>query len=148
MNPAALQTAIFDRLVNWPSLSTLLADRLDPTGATTGQPAVYDHVPQQVDSDSDYPIVVIGEDTANDFSTDDCLGSEATVTIHIWSRERGRQEAKQVEEAVYDALHRHSLSISGRHVVDSMWEYADTTLDPDGLTRHGVMRFRIMHEKT
>src|SRR5690554_4378261 len=96
MMALALQGAILQRLKSY---SPLMAR------AT----AVYDHVPQT----AQFPYVVIGDDTAIDFDTDDTTGAESTITIHVWSQKRGRKEAKQIQGDIYDALHRYELSVSG-----------------------------------
>jgi hypothetical protein len=127
MNSLEIQQAIYNRLAGIYEL-----------GAT-----VYDHAPQ----DEEFPYVTIGEGTATQWDTDDSLGSEETVTIHVWSRYRGRKEVKEIQAEIYDALHRYELPVTGSHTVTVEWEYADTFLDPDGLSRHGVQRFRITTEQ-
>lgn len=145
MNAGAIQGAIYQALQS--PLDPLLARAYTSGGALTDQPAIYDHVPQAVDSNSDYPYVVIGDDTSVPFDTDTSQGSEATVTLHVWSRFRGRSETKEIQRAIYDALHRQPIAVADRHTVDVFYEYAETTLDPDGITRHGVIRFRATVEE-
>ena len=151
MNPEALQAAIYSRLTNDAALNNLLSRQVRPDGSKGDGPAVYGHVPDAVDvgdkNSENFPYVVIGEDTNIDFDTDTSLGSESTVTIHQWSRFRGRSEVKKIQKAIYDALNRAELTISGRHLVDSIWEFAETTLERDGKTYHGVMRFRVTTEE-
>lgn len=103
---------------------------------------VFDDVPQ----DSPMPYVVIGEGDSEPFDTDDSIGFETDFTVHVWSAYSGRKEVKQIMAHIYDALHRYELSIHGMHTVDCVCEYQDTFLDPDGVTRHGVMRFRLTTE--
>jgi hypothetical protein len=45
---------------------------------------------------------------------------------------------------LYEALHRQELSIIGGALVECMAEFQESFLDPDGLTRHGVIRFRLI----
>ena len=118
---------------------TLTADT-DLMQAVTG---VFDHVPQN----QPYPYVVMGEDTALQWDTDDSDGTEATLTIHVWSRQAGRREAKEIMQVIYGALHRVDISIDGMHTVLCFWEFSETFLDPDGVTRHGVTRFRVVAEE-
>lgn len=127
MTPWALQQAIYARLSAVVSV------------------AVYDHTPQDVA----FPYVVIGEDdTVIPFDTDDSVGAESTINIHVWSRYRGWKEVKEIQREVYQALHRYELSVTGAHVVTVEFDDARTFLDQDGLTRHGVTRFRIITEET
>jgi hypothetical protein len=100
----------------------------------------FDHVPQ----DSVFPYVVIGDDTSIPWDTSDSLGSETTCTIHVWSRHRGRKEAKEIMRTIYEALHRAEFPIIGGSLVECQAEFEESFMDPDGLTRHGVIRFRLI----
>ena len=106
-----------------------------------GSPArVFDHVPQ----DSAFPYVVIGEATSGPFDGKTENGMEQTLTIHAWSRYRGLKEVKQIMAAVTASLDDQALAISGHTLVLLRFEFAATFLDPDGMTRHGVQRFRAL----
>ncbi len=100
---------------------------------------VFDNVPQ----DTKYPYVVVGDDTSVPWDTDDSTGTEATVTIHAWSQYRGRAEVKALLAQIYDALHRQDIAIEDVHVIESIAEFQQTVVESDGLTRHGIIRFRI-----
>lgn len=126
-NAWPLQVAIRDRLLDFAPLVDLVS-------------AVYDHVPQ----DAAFPYIRIGEDTAIDFDTDTSVGTENTITIHSWSRYRGKKEVKEIQQAVYDALQRHALPLPGLNLVSIDFEFSETVLDADGLTRHGIQRFRVL----
>lgn len=119
----------------------LLADATFTASAGT---RVYDHVPDQ----ATFPYVTIGESTAIPFDTKDLTGMEQTVTLHVWSRYRGRKEAKEIMKAMYDVLNRGTLSVSGHSFHDCLFEFADTFEDPDGLTYHGVQRFRVTTQES
>ena len=126
----------------WPVRRTLHASLAGNAGVTALVPAarVFDHVPQS----SDYPYLVVGEMTLRSFDTKDSNGAEIIATIHTWSRYRGMKECEQIMAAVIDALDQQSLAISGHDLVLCRLESSDTVLEPDGLTRHGVQRFRIV----
>jgi hypothetical protein len=51
---------------------------------------VYDDVPYLPEGmpRQNFPYVVIGDDTTTAWDTDDTLGKEITITVHIWSRVR------------------------------------------------------------
>ena len=138
----SIQEAIFERLSNHP-IDSLLARRVGPNGQQQSAPGIYDHVPEAADSNAQYPMVVIGDDTAIPFDTDTTVGLEATITIHTFSRYRGRSEVKEIQRSLYEALNRHNLDVDGFHTVDCIWDFSDTLLDNDGITRHGISRFRI-----
>ena len=123
----ALQSSIYTAL-NVSAITTTLAC------------GVYDEV---VDGNS-YPFITLGEETAIDYSTNNLVGAETTINIHIWSRYKGSKETKQIMDKVHDLLHDVSLTVSGVNLINLRFEYSDIMRDPDGITRHGVMRFRAI----
>lgn len=106
---------------------------------------VYDHVPQ----DAVYPYVVIGEDNFNDWSDDTNNGFEATVNIHTWHRPegssgtRGKSVTKQIQSEIYDILQRSNFPIGDFGNIGMTFDYSDVFTDSDGITYHGVQRFRV-----
>jgi hypothetical protein len=108
--------------------------------------AVYDHVPQT----AVYPYVVIGEDQATPVDADDLPGADHLIDIHVWSgggsgtnQDRGQKKVKQAQGAIYAALHRQTLAVTGAAFLTCDLEHQQTFLDADGLTHHGVQRFRV-----
>jgi len=128
INQFALQTAIYSKLSNDSNLTSVL-------GAS-----VFDDIPEN----TPYPYVQLGEDTAIDYSTKDQTGSEVTVNVDVWSRYRGSLEAKNIMDRVHTLLHDSSLSVTGSNFINMRFEFSDIIRDPDGITRHGVMRFRAI----
>lgn len=106
---------------------------------------VFDHVPQN----QSYPYVVIGEDTFVDWSRDDKNGFEATVNLHVWDRpkgtsgKRGKQVTKEIQGEIYDILQRSNFPIGDFGNPGMSFEYSDVFMDSDGITYHGVQRFRV-----
>lgn len=127
-----LQTAIYNKL----------------TAALTVP--VYDHVPQVNDAgdNSDFPYVRIEAPRNNENDTDNDLGFDTTVQLHVWSRYRGNKQTAELQQAIYNALHRQALTVTGYGVSDIFQEFSEILLDPDGITRHGVQRFRVYYEPT
>jgi hypothetical protein len=101
---------------------------------------VYDDVPQQ----SNYPYVQMGEETSANNGTKTLDGVEHTLTMHIWSQYRGRREIKTIMKSVYDLLHNTAISVTGASLVNVRQEFSTTLAENDGITRHGVMRFRAV----
>jgi len=124
-----LQIAIFNILSGDSTLDTLI-----------GNNRIYDEVPQG----SAYPYVEIGDETTIDNGVKDKDGQEFTQTIHIWSRYRGSKETKEIAERIYTLLHNSAISVTGASFVNCRNEFFTILLDDDGLTRHGVMRFRVV----
>lgn len=144
---AAIQSALYNALTTDAVLDALLARQRDATGAVTSGPAVYDHVPQPPDGGNDawFPYVTIGDNDSNEWDTDTETGLDTTVTVHVWSRQRGRMEAREIQGAIYSALHRNdSLTVLGQETVLCQQEFAQVLVDPDGKTRHGIQRLRLV----
>jgi hypothetical protein len=142
------QQAIFTKLRADAPLGALL-----PTSLFAGDvgKAVYDRPPASNFSElaaGVFPFVVIGDDTVAEFDTDDSEGQEATLTIHVWSRYPGKKEVKQVLDAIYDCLHDSPLTVTGQTVIYIFFEFMETMADPDGLTQHGVIRFRLVTQES
>lgn len=98
---------------------------------------VLDDVP----ANAAFPYVVIGEDTVTDWSTVDRDGEEIDTTIHVWSRYDGRKEIKELMGKVKTALHEQRLTVAGQHLVSLRFAFETSFVEPDGKTRHGVIRF-------
>lgn len=130
----AVQSALFTRL------SAIV------TSAT-----VYDDVPDLPEGEpfTDFPYIVIGNDTSVSWDTDDVLGETVTCTLHVFSRYQGKKEAKTILAEIYDALHRQAgnLSATGYRFVDCLLEFSEIFDDDDGATRHGVCRYRLTVEQ-
>lgn len=124
----AFQSALFTKLSTDSNLTSTL-------GAT-----VRDDFPDG----TAYPFVQIGNDTAVDYSTKTEDGSEVTVNIDVWSRFRGSQEIKNIMDRIHSLLHNQDLTVSGTNLINLRFEFADAIRDPDGITRHGIMRFRAV----
>src|SRR4029079_5526791 len=90
-----------------------------------------------------FPYVTIGEIIGSQVDT---LGEQAAdleITVHSWSRQPGMQETQQLMTACKNALVRQRLTIAGAQWVDTIWTYAQTLREPDGETRHGILRFTV-----
>jgi len=112
----------------------------DNTLTNTRGAGVYDEVIEG----SAFPYVSIGHETAVDYSTKDVAGAEYTVTLHIWSQYTGSKEVKQIIDRIHDLLHDSNLTVTGFNLINVRFEFSDIMMDPDGITRHGVMRFRAI----
>ena len=124
----ALQTTIY---------STLSGDN---TLTNTLGAGVFDEVLEN----ATYPFVSLGEETAIDYSTKNEDGGEFTINIHVWSQYKGSKQTKEIMDRIHDLLHDSSLSVSGFNLANLRFEFSDILRDPDGVTRHGVMRFRAI----
>ena len=123
----ALQQTVFDALDDDSTLQSKISD-------------VYDFVP----TGTAYPYVVIGEDTLTNNGTKTIDSNEHTIMVHTWSRYRGRKEVKDIMARIYELLNNSSLTVSGASLVNAKAEFSDIIIDQDGITKHGVQRFRFV----
>lgn len=101
--------------------------------------SVYDDVPK----DTAYPYVVIGEESTINNGSKTLDGIEHTITIHVWSQYRGRYEIKHIMQSIYENLHNADITVTDASLVNIRQEFSTTLQEADGITRHGVMRFRV-----
>jgi hypothetical protein len=95
------------------------------------------------------PYVDIGDDTATDYGSSSGDAQEHTVTIHCWANQPlSGKSAKllvtQMVAAVRLALHDVDLTLSAGVSPNLRCEFRETARDPDGVSWHGVLRFRAV----
>lgn len=122
-----LQQAVYTRLTADADLNALVGS------------GIYDHVPAK----SAFPYITIGDVTEVPNDTMQTSGRDVTLTLHYWSQAKGMKETHQIHDAVTASLDRWQGSIAGWGVTQMLLEFYDTFRDPDGVTRHGVARFRV-----
>ena len=67
---------------------------------------------------------------------------EYTINVDVWSDYSGLKQTKNIIKQVYSLLHEYALSVSGASLVDLRCEFTSELIENNGITRHGVMRFR------
>src|SRR4051812_9973374 len=87
-----VQSGVFTHLTAASALTALLAD---------GAAGILDHVP----AGTAFPYVVLGEMRCQPMDSQCFSGNDITVTLHVYSRGLGMQEARGIMAAIYDALH-------------------------------------------
>lgn len=127
-----LQKAIYQILAASLPLQSIVAGR------------IFDEVPQG----EDYPYIVIGDDDLKPWDLDCKLGFEALITIHAFSRYKGRKEAKEIGAKIYDLLHNASIVTDNFTSAVCVSDMQTTIVEGDGVTRHLVARFRADFLKT
>jgi hypothetical protein len=98
---------------------------------------IYDLVPQ----DAAYPHIEIAGGRAYDWSAQLLRGEETIIEVHVWSRYRGRKEARELMGKIKDRLHEQTLSLTGATFIDCRFSDLDLFTDADGVTQHGIVRF-------
>jgi len=136
----AIQELIYDTLIESGELGDLLASLTYSNGDSA--PCVFNDLPQ-TDNDNIYPCIVIDAVTSNQNDTDTTNGFDATVMIHTWSISPSNVAVSNIQDVTYSLLHRKK----GGNVSGISCELTEILRDPDGISRHGVQRFRIFYEK-
>ncbi len=126
----ALQKAVYAALIADAGVGALIGDR------------IYDVAPRDVV----FPYVTIGRMTVTDWSTGSEDGAEHRLTLDVWSRQHGKSECAAIAEAIRAVLHDAALTLDGHALVNLRFESADVARDPDGITFHGLLRFRAVTE--
>lgn len=127
----AVQTSVLTTLTGDTALMALI----------TG---VFDIVP----SSQAVPFVSIGDFSSSDNSTNGVDGMEHTVTLHIWDEGGSRLRLKQIMSRLIELLHDSDLTLSdGHNLVNLRFEFSETFRDPDGVTLHGVQRYRVVTDE-
>lgn len=128
----AVQKALYGALTGSTPLAVLVGSR------------IYDQPPQTA---ATFPYIVLGDGTLTPWDTDTEEGGEAVMMVHVWSRDhRGRKVVKDIQDLIKATLHRAEPTVEGLGTVLCEMELADTFLDSDGLTYHGIQRFRLVVE--
>ncbi len=123
-----LQKAIFERLGASAALQALI-----------GNPArLYDHV----DPSAVFPFVRFGEIVVTDWSNKSFPGADSQITLHVFSRGRGRKETRAILDMIFGLLHDVDLTLEAHVLVALRFEFSQVALDEDGLTYHGIVRYR------
>ncbi len=126
-----LQKSLYSALVNDAALITQLS------GAK-----IYDDVPQG----TPFPYVTIGESTVRDWSTGSEDGLEHILTLHVWSRAKGRKQVYDIIDVMKAKLHDMDLQVAGHTVVNFRHELSEARRESDGETYHGIVRYRAVTE--
>lgn len=135
-------TSEFDKAVQ-----NLLEADAALAAAVTG---VYAGVAPQAGDSSDgsqFPYIVLDDTDFIDYHTATESGFEVLLRLYTISRTPGRKETRDIQDLIYDALHRQhaSLSVTGHSVlfIDREGSTVDEPLDADGSWR-GVCEYRAI----
>jgi hypothetical protein len=132
--PAAdLQKALFEALADDASLSAAL-----------GGAKIFDHAP----ADVRFPYVTFGKTSIYDWSTSTETGTEQLLTLHIWSKARGRKETLDLMQIVKARLDDATLGLGAHHLVNLSFRTGEASYDSDLSVHHGLLRFRAVIEET
>ena len=117
---------------NRTSWGTNMCEDVAGTSITT---KVFDDVPEG----TAYPYVIIGTEQTREAGTKSTDGNIYNFDIEVWSQYRGQKEIKEVMERLYNIFNNSTISVSGADSVMSFVVSAITLVEPDAITRHGII---------
>ena len=111
--------------------------------------AIYDFAPQVANGGSggEFPYIEIGTIILNEMDTKTRNGFDFAARIHTRSRENSVKETKDIQAAIYSALHLQSVTVTGYATILLRRETSDVMRAPDG-SFHGVCEYRGLIDKT
>ena len=111
------------------------------TGASICSGHIYDRVPKS----ATFPYVTIGDDDVIDDSNSCGDAYEVFPKIHVWSRSpaESKLELKNIVAEIVPTIVGLS-SVTDFTIVLSEFQGCSTIRDPDGLTEHAVLTFRLL----
>lgn len=86
------------------------------------------------------PYIVIGQSEVLEHPAQ----HELVAYVHQWSKTEGPDQVKTYQHSIRTALHGNDFVQDGFKFTNVREEFADTLLDPDDETWHGVQRFRCV----
>ena len=118
-------------------------------GLLGGTGRVYNGVSSNVSA----PYVTIGDVSSNDYPASTVDAQEHTIQIDVFTDQptSGQSALKlctQIVACIRDALHAQPLSMSAGSMANLRCQFTNPALrDPDGISWHGVLRFRAVSER-
>ena len=103
---------------------------------------VFDKVPEG----TAYPYVTLGNMTIRQNSTKTTHSLAIQATLSVFSRAAGRKEAAAIMDRIHTLLHQASLSVTGHTLILLRFAESSITLEADGMTYRGTLRFNAITE--
>ena len=108
---------------------------------TTGLTGIISESLSNVDP---FPKIWLEDGGADDWSNKDDNGLEAFVNLHVGSQKEGTKEIRGLMDKCHGALHNVDLVLANGQSVLCQFVRHDVVIDSDGVTRHGIMRFKLL----
>lgn len=109
--------------------------------ATTGLTGI---ISESLSNDDPFPKIWLEDGGADDWSNKDDNGLEAFVNLHVGSQKEGTKEIRGLMDKCHGALHNVDLVLANGQSVLCQFVRHDVVIDSDGITRHGIMRFKLL----
>lgn len=109
--------------------------------ATTGLTGI---ISESLSNADPFPKIWLEDGGADDWSNKDDNGLEAFVNLHVGSQKEGTKEIRGLMDKCHSALHNVDLVLANGQSVLCQFLRHDVVIDSDGITRHGIMRFKLL----
>ena len=109
--------------------------------ATTGLTGI---ISESLSNADPFPKIWIEDGGADDWSNKDDNGLEAFINLHVGSQKEGTKEIRGLMDKCHSALHNVDLVLANGQSVLCQFLRHDVVIDSDGITRHGIMRFKLL----
>lgn len=127
--------------LNLYGLQTAVHTALTADAALMGMvEGVFDHVPEK----TGYPYVTIGNIRMRDMSAQGVTLLRAELAVSVYSRARGRKEAGDIMGELNRLLQNMAAPVEGYALLSLRHVASEITLERDGLTYQGRMRFEAV----
>ncbi len=110
--------------------------------AALGGAQVHDQAPVN----ARFPYVTFARAASFDWSASLGDGEEHEVTLHVWSKARGKREALTIAEMVRALLHEAALTLAGHGLVNLRLEATDVGFVDDADAWRARLRLRAVTE--
>lgn len=110
--------------------------------AALGGPRVYDLAPATVP----FPYITFGRASIYDWSTATERGAEQLVTLHVWSKAKGKREVLELMDLIRARLDDAALTLDGHRLVNLRMDFQEARFDEDLSVHGGLLRFRAVTE--
>lgn len=112
------------------------------SGVASLSSRVYDLAPQN----PTFPYVSYGPALSEPYDGVGMDGWECLFEVHTWSRPatRDRAECQSIMSNIEQLLHGQVLTLDSEAFVNGRMVSSRTLADPDGVTVHGIQRFRFI----
>jgi hypothetical protein len=117
----------------------------EDTNLLTLVPSIFDFVSDE----HPFPYIQVGEADAGDWGTQSDTGIDTIITVNTWYRAspgqaRGRARVRAIQAEIFRILHLRDLEIAGASTLVARRQFSNVLVEDDGVTYHGVCRFRFM----
>jgi hypothetical protein len=118
---------------------------VDATLASLGVVGVFDI--RGVPENQAFDYITLGKIQERPNNTFGRRGYDDTVWVHIWSRALGTKNVEGMMARLNVLFDWQPLSMATQTHIFTMFDWSDVFEDPDGLTLHGVVRYKTFSQE-